>query len=251
MDSIVDLAHRRGLWIVEDAAHAPGASWNGISCGRWGDIGCFSFFGNKNLTCAEGGLVVTENEDHAKKLRMLRSHGMDSLTWDRFRGHSFSYDVTAPGFNFRMDDLRAALLRAQLRNLDRWNCMRKVRVQWYRRLLGKHPRLTVLFDTHGGASAYHLMPVVLSSEISRPDVMTHLRSRGIQTSIHYPPIHQFTYYRGRTECAGLNHTEYLGRRILTLPLFPHMTYGQVKLVCNCLHDAVEMGAFNADVPKAV
>lgn len=247
MDSIVDLARRRGLWIVEDAAHAPGATWDGISCGRWGDIGCFSFFGNKNLTCAEGGLVVTENDDHAKKLRLLRSHGMDSLTWDRYRGHSFSYDVTVPGFNFRMDDLRAALLRVQLQSLDAWNRLREERVQWYRCLLGKDPRWTLPFETHGGTSAYHLMPLVLGAEISRSDVMLYLRSRGIQTSIHYPPIHQFTYYRGRTDHAGLKHTEDLGRRILTLPLFPQMTYEQVRLVCNCFRDAVENGTPNANV----
>ncbi len=239
MDSIVDLARRHGLWIVEDAAHAPGGGWNGTPCGRWGDIGCFSFFGNKNLTCAEGGLVVTENDDHAKKVRLLRSHGMDSLTWDRYRGHSFSYDVIAPGFNYRMDDLRAALLRVQLQSLDRWNSLRKERVQWYRSLIGTDSRWVMPFERYEGTSAYHLMPVVLAEEISRSDVMLFLKSRGIQTSIHYPPVHQFTCYRRFSLGAGLKWTEDLGRRILTLPLFPGMTYEQVQLVCDCFHDAIE------------
>jgi dTDP-4-amino-4,6-dideoxygalactose transaminase len=249
MDSIVELARQHKLWIVEDAAHAPGAVWNKLSCGRWGDIGCFSFFGNKNLTCAEGGLVVTEDDDYAKRLRLLRSHGMDSLTWDRFRGHSFSYDVTIPGFNYRMDDLRAALLRVQLQSLDRWNSLRKERVEWYRRLLGPDSRWTIPFEDHPGTSAYHLMPVVLGEGISRSGIMAFLKSMGIQTSIHYPPVHQFTCYRAFSAHAGLRLTEDLGRRILTLPLYPGMTYQQVKLVCDSFHEAIEDA--NAGIEKAV
>jgi dTDP-4-amino-4,6-dideoxygalactose transaminase len=248
MDSIVEWAHRRGLWIVEDAAHAPGASWNGISCGGWGDIGCFSFFGNKNLTCAEGGLVVTENDDYAKRLRLLRSHGMDSLTWDRFRGHSFSYDVTVPGLNYRMDDLRAALLRIQLQSLDRWNGLRQERVAWYRRLLGSDPRWTIPFENYPGVSAYHLMPVVLAEGVSRSGIMSFLKSVGIQTSIHYPPVHQFSCYRKLLPHSGLKRTEDLGRRILTLPLYPGMSYLQVELVCNSFHEAIENA--NAGIEKA-
>jgi dTDP-4-amino-4,6-dideoxygalactose transaminase len=246
MDSIVDLAHQRKLWVVEDAAHAPGATWKGIACGRWGDVACFSFFGNKNLTCAEGGLVATENDDLAKKLRLLRSHGMDSLTWDRFRGHSFSYDVTTPGFNFRMDDLRAALLRVQLRALDRFNRLRQERVQWYRRLLGPDPRWAIPFEDYGGTSAFHLFAVVLAEGIARREVMSFLRSRGIQTSIHYPPIHQFSCYRGLSlSHCDLRITNDLGRRILTLPLFPNMSYEQVELVCGSFRDAMDHGIKNA------
>jgi dTDP-4-amino-4,6-dideoxygalactose transaminase len=244
MEPIVDLARRRGLWLVEDAAHAPGAAWNGIPCGKWGDISCFSFFGNKNLTCAEGGLVTTEDDDLAKRLRLLRSHGMDSLTWDRFRGHSFSYDVTAPGFNYRMDDIRAALLRVQLKSLNRWNGLRQERVQWYRRLLGHDPRWTVTFESHPGESACHLFAVVLAKGISRREVMRSLKSVGIQTSVHYPPIHQFSYYRELALDHGdLNNTDALGESILTLPLFPNMTLEQVEFVCDSLRKAVdgEMG----------
>jgi dTDP-4-amino-4,6-dideoxygalactose transaminase len=246
MDSIVDLARKRGLWIVEDAAHAPGAAWKAVPCGKWGDVACFSFFGNKNLTCGEGGLVVTENEDLAKKIRLLRSHGMDSLTWDRYRGHSFSYDVTAPGFNFRMDDIRAALLRVQLRSLDRFNRLRKERVQWYCRRLGSDPRWTIAFENYPGESAYHLLTVVLSEEIPRAGVMRFLKSQGIQTSIHYPPIHQFSCYRELAlSQVNLKLTEDLGRRILTLPLFPHMSLMQVEWVCSAFREAVNREWKNA------
>jgi len=165
---------------------------------------------------------------------------MDSLTWQRFQGHAFSYDVTLPGFNYRMDDLRAALLRVQLESLDNWNVLRKERVQWYRALLGKDPRCFIPFEDRAGISAHHLMSVVLGEEVSRVEVMRHLRSQGIQTSIHYPPIHQFSFYR---DLAGgpsdLEQTEALGRRILTLPLFPGMTYEQVRIVCDSLRAALE------------
>jgi dTDP-4-amino-4,6-dideoxygalactose transaminase len=239
MDSIVDLARKRGLWIVEDAAHAPGAAWKAVPCGKWGDVACFSFFGNKNLTCGEGGLVVTENDDLAKKLRLLRSHGMDSLTWDRYRGHSFSYDVTTPGFNFRMDDIRAALLRVQLRSLDRFNRLRKERVQLYRQRLGSDSRWTIAFENYPGESAYHLLTVVLSEEIPRAGVMRFLKAQGIQTSIHYPPIHQFACYRELSLSQGkLKLTGDLGRRILTLPLFPNMTLEQVEWVCSVFRESV-------------
>jgi dTDP-4-amino-4,6-dideoxygalactose transaminase len=248
MDSIVDLARRRGLWVVEDAAHAPGAAWNGIACGSWGDIACFSFFGNKNLSCAEGGMVTAESDELAKKLRLLRSHGMDSVTWDRFRGHSFSYDVTMPGFNYRMDDLRAALLRVQLRSLERFNHLRAERVRWYRRLLGTDPRWVIPFEDYAGTSTFHLFVVVLGDGISRREVMRFLRERGIQTSIHYPPIHQFTCYRELSLDHGdLSRTDELGRRILSLPLFPDMTYEQVELVCSSFREAVDKGKVHARI----
>jgi dTDP-4-amino-4,6-dideoxygalactose transaminase len=240
MDSIMDLARRRGLWVIEDAAHAPGAMWKGIPCGRWGDVGCFSFFGNKNLTCAEGGILTTESDDLAKKLRLLRSHGMTSLTWDRFRGHSFSYDVTIPGYNFRMDDIRASLLRGQLRSLDRFNRLRKERVGWYRELLGQDARWEIAFGNHAGISAHHLFTVVLAEGIARQEVISFLKSRGIQTSIHYPPIHQFSYYRDLQYSKGiLKNTEDLGRRILTLPLYPDMTLEQVEFVCGSFREAID------------
>jgi dTDP-4-amino-4,6-dideoxygalactose transaminase len=246
MDSIMDLARKRGLWVVEDAAHAPGASWKGIACGKWGDIACFSFFGNKNLTCAEGGLVTTDNDELAKKLRPLRSHGMDSVTWDRFRGHAFSYDVIEPGFNFRMVDIRAAILRVQLKSLEKWNQLRRERVDWYRQLLSGDSRWTVPFDKYEGVSACHLFVIVLAEGIVRRDVMYFLKSRGIQTSIHYPPTHQFSFYQKLGLApSNLSITEDLGRRVLTLPLFPGMTYEQVALVCATLREAVDFRKENA------
>jgi dTDP-4-amino-4,6-dideoxygalactose transaminase len=243
MDSIMELARERNLWVVEDAAHAPGAAWNGVRCGAWGDVGCFSFFGNKNLTCGEGGMITTNNDDLAKRIRLLRSHGMSSLTWDRYNGHSFSYDISIPGLNCRMDDIRAALARTQLRSLDKWNRLRSERVEWYRSFLGEDPRWTRLFDNHSGSSAHHLFAVVLDESISRSSVMSFMKSKGIQTSIHYPPIHQFSCYRQMSFVPhSLKFTDMLGQRILTLPLFPSMTVAQTKAACDVFHEAVAAGS---------
>ena len=132
MDAILDLAGRHGLAVIEDAAHAPGASWRGRMCGTLGDVGCFSFFSNKNLPTGEGGMVVTNDDALADRIRLLRSHGMTTLTWDRHRGHSGEYEVVAQGLNYRFDELRAAIGLVQLRRLQKLNAARSRIVARYR-----------------------------------------------------------------------------------------------------------------------
>ena len=239
MDEIMKFARKRKLWVVEDAAHAPGASWKNVQCGRWGNIGVFSFFGNKNITCAEGGMAVTDNVNLARRMRLLRSHGMNSVTWDRFKGHAFSYDVIIPGFNYRLDDLRASLLRAQLRSLDRINALRAERAGWYRELLGDDARWILPFEGYEGVSSHHLFTIVLGEKISRDKVMRSMKEHGIQTSIHYPPAHRFSYYRklNLTQSSLIN-TEKLGRRIMTLPLYPGLTEKQVWFVVEIFRKTV-------------
>lgn len=250
MDSILKLARSSGLWLVEDAAHAPGAGRNGTRCGAWGDAGCFSFFGNKNLTCGEGGMITTSNDELARKIRTLRSHGMSSLTWDRHLGHQSAYDVTEAGFNYRMDDLRASVLRVQLRGLAEANRQREIRTRWYRELLGDDPRWTIPFRDHAGQSAHHLFPIVLAETLPREPIMAELKAHGIQSSIHYPPVHAFSYYRRLSlPAADLPVTEAFGRRTLTLPLYPDMTRAQVEWVCDSLRAASRSrppaGTYNA------
>ena len=132
MDALLELAERKGLALIEDAAHAPGAQWDGRMCGTIGDIGCFSFFSNKNLPIGEGGMLVTTNAALAKRLGLLRSHGMTRLTWDRHRGHASSYDVVEIGFNYRLDELRAAIGLIQLERLEAGNRARAEIVARYR-----------------------------------------------------------------------------------------------------------------------
>ena len=232
MDAIAALADRHGLAVVEDACHAPGATYNERGAGTLGDVGCFSFFANKNLATGEGGMVTTNRDDLAERIRLLRSHGMTTLTWDRHRGHAASYDVVATGFNYRLDEIHSALGLAQLEKLLANNRRRADLVNRLRAELSGLTGLTAPFGVPAAGSqpAYHIFPVILDPAINRVAFMAHLRSQGIQSSIHYPPIHQFSAFRDEQISTRLPVTEDAGRREVTLPLFPTMTEQQVAAV---------------------
>ncbi len=229
MDKIMEIARRHNLYVIEDAAHCPGASYQNISLGAWGDVGCFSFFSNKNLSTGEGGMVVTNRDEVAEKVSALRSHGMTTLTWDRHKGHAYSYDVVDLGYNYRIDEIRSALGRIQLRKLAGNNQRREaITHQYQHELLGSGVGLP--FQDARGKPAYHIFPIILPAGSDRKAFIDHLRSQGIQSSIHYPPIHTFSYYRKRYPGITLPITEDIGAREVTLPLYPGMTTGDVKTV---------------------
>ena len=232
MAEIIDLAHRHGLAVIEDAAHAPGAFLEGRHLGTWGDVGCFSFFSNKNLATGEGGMVITQRDDIAEKLRVLRSHGMTTLTWDRHHGHAFSYDVVALGNNYRIDEIRSALGLVQLKKLPANNARRKAITERYQEALlgGAFPGVQVPFVDTPGQPSYHIFPVLLPEDADRQAFMESMRNSGVQTSIHYPPIHHFTYYRERYSGISLPVTEAVAAREVTLPLYPGMRDEDVDYV---------------------
>jgi dTDP-4-amino-4,6-dideoxygalactose transaminase len=240
MDAVEALAKEHGLAIVEDAAHAPGASWKGRMCGTLGDVGCFSFFSNKNLPVGEGGMLVTNDDALAESLRLLRSHGMTTLTWDRHRGHAHSYDVVAAGFNYRLDEVRAAVGLVQLRRLPRENARRAKIAARYREALGTIDGLTIPFgvDRAETVSSHHLAAVVLPEGVERDAIRTELNEVGIQTSVHYPPIHTFSQYRRAGGQRPLPKTDEVADRLLTLPLFGGMTDEQGTAVIEALSHAL-------------
>jgi dTDP-4-amino-4,6-dideoxygalactose transaminase len=239
MPAFVELAGKHDLVILEDAAHAIGSELDGRHLGTWGQSGCYSFFSNKNMTTGEGGMLVTDDDGVAERVRLLRSHGMTSLTWDRHKGHAWSYDVTALGYNYRIDEVRSALGRVQLAKLARNNELRRARSALYRELLGELcPSVGLPFGSHPGLSACHLLPVLLPAGTSREAFMESMKSRGIQTSIHYPPVHHFEAYRAlrsrrrpsRGPWPELAHTEALAAREVTLPLYPSLSEADVRAV---------------------
>lgn len=238
MEEITRIAREYNLAIIEDAAHAPGASLNGKSLGTWGDVGCFSFFSNKNLSTGEGGMVITNREDLAEKIRLLRSHGMTTLTYDRHRGHAFSYDVLSLGYNYRIDEIHSALGIAQLQKLSRNNTLRRQWTDLYRQELADLP-LVLPFTSTPGESACHLFPVLLPAKASRERFMQFMREQGVQTSIHYPPIHSFSYYREKYGHLSLPRTEMAGLREVTLPLYPTMGEEKVKIVVQAVRKALQ------------
>jgi len=238
---LTELCARRGLALVEDACHAVGARYldpsrrppHGAQAGTVGDVGCFSFFSNKNMAMGEGGLVVTNRADLAERLRLLRSHGMTSLTWDRHSGHVVGYDVVAHGYNYRLDELHAALGRCQWRKLPGNNARRRELVAIYREALSTLDGWLIPFTDHPGESACHLSVVVAPDTDTRECAVRHLRAVGIQTSLHYPCVPGFSaFHRFATD--GIDRSRAFASRAITLPLFPTMTLDQVEETCRQL-----------------
>lgn len=241
MPEILAVAERHGLAVIEDAAHAPGAALAGRKAGTFGEIGCFSFFSNKNITTGEGGMIVTNRDDLAERLRLMRSHGMTTLTWDRHQGHAHSYDVVALGYNYRIDEMRSALGLAQLKSLDARNEQRRRIVSQYRTELSDVAGISIPFEKMQSESVHYIFPVLVGNPARRLDFMRRLKAQGIQTSIHYPPIHLFEYYRKRFGYApgDLPLTEAVCAREVTLPLYPTMDESKVKFVCDAVRSALE------------
>jgi dTDP-4-amino-4,6-dideoxygalactose transaminase len=240
MTDIVQLCQVRNLYLIEDCAHSPGAYWKGKHVGRFGKFGCFSFFGNKNMTTGEGGMIITDDEELAEKVRFLRSHGMTTMTWQKHKGHAATYDVTALGYNYRMDEIRSALGLVQLSKVTEGNRKRAILVEEYRKRLADIPGISMPFVKHPGNSSYHIFPVLLDSGIDRDLVLAKMKAKQIQTSIHYPAAHLFTYIKSslKTKKGSLPLTEEIADRALTLPLFPNMTVEQVRIVVSTLRDVL-------------
>jgi len=238
MPAILEIARQHNLHIIEDAAHSPGATLQGKGLGTWGDIGCFSFFSNKNLATGEGGMLTTHSDEIAARLKLLRSHGMTTLTYDRHAGHAYTYDVVDLGYNYRIDEIRAALGIEQLKKLPRNNQRRLEIVDLYRAHLPAE--LSLPFSYHPGVSAGHLAPALLPEGYSRTAFQDFMKEQGIQTSIHYPPIHTFSYYKERFPGPhNLPVTESVGAREVTLPLFPSMTEEQIDYLMEIVPQALK------------
>jgi len=238
MMEIMALAEDHGLAVIEDAAHAPGGTLDGRALGTFGQIGCFSFFSNKNLPTGEGGMLVTNRDDLAARLRLLRSHGMTTLTYERHKGHAFSYDVVALGYNDRIDEIRSALGLAQLDKLADNNAKRLAWTHAYWDALAELPVDLPFKASDQGTGAYHIFPMLLPEGTDRAAFMTGLRDAGVQSSIHYRPIHTFSYYVERYGVQSLPITEALAQREVTLPLYPTMQEAEFDIVVEAVRRLV-------------
>jgi dTDP-4-amino-4,6-dideoxygalactose transaminase len=239
MDTIIDIARQNKLNVIEDAAHAPGAEYKGKKLGTIGDIGCFSFFANKNLVTGEGGMIVTNDDSLAERIKNIRSHGMTTLTWDRRQGHAHSYDVVEIGYNYRISEIESALGLVQLKKLGKNNKRRGEVTQRYRDQLENVTGISIPFQNCEGKPSYHILPILLKENISRENVVEGLKTKGIQTSLHYPPIHLLSSYHrmfGYKE-GMLPITEFVGQHEVTLPLYPMLTEKDVQYIVDCFKEA--------------
>lgn len=247
MDEIRAIAEKAGIAVIEDAAHAPGATYEGRGVGGLGIAGCFSFFSNKNLSVGEGGMITTEDEELYQRFQLMRSHGMTAQTLERHKGHAWGYDIAEVGWNYRMTEMEAALGIVQLDKLAENNAARKRWVALYREIIAEQiPHVAIPFagfDTgdwaFSGTSAYHLMTVLLPAGASQRAVAEAMRDKGIGTSVHYRPIHTFTSSHLVTAPAqGLEVVEAIQSRLLTLPLYPGMGEDGVRAVVEALQEAL-------------
>jgi dTDP-4-amino-4,6-dideoxygalactose transaminase len=232
------LAAERELILLEDAAHGLGGSLAGRALGTFGLAGAYSFFANKNLPVGEGGMIATGDAEVAKRMRLLRSHAMTSGSWDRHRqGGASGYDVVDLGFNYRIDEPRAAFAAVRLARLDSDNARRAAAAESYRAGVDRIDGVAATMPpAEGVKQAHHLFTVVVDEGIDRDGVREALARDGVQTSLHYPPVHRLSAYG---EAIDLPVTDAYSQRAISLPLFPTITEEQIGLVLRGLSEALK------------
>jgi dTDP-4-amino-4,6-dideoxygalactose transaminase len=234
-----ELCDERGLVLIEDAAEAIGARLDtGGMAGTAGELGCLSFFSKKQLCVGEGGAVLTADSELADRVRSLRSHGMTTVTWDRHRGHAETYDIVEPGFNFRIDEPRAALGHSRLRRLAGDIEARREAARGYRARLAGMPGLELPFEDEAvEASSHFAFPVLLDDRRARDAFREELQGLGIQTT-WYPAVHLFSEYRGFAQGLELPRTEAVADRHCALPMASTLGTAQLDTVAEAVEQAL-------------
>jgi dTDP-4-amino-4,6-dideoxygalactose transaminase len=239
MDQLMAIAKANNLFVVEDGCHAPSGEFNNQKLGSIGDIGTFSFFSNKNISTGEGGMLVTNNEAIYNKAKLLRSHGMTSMSYQRASGQASKYEVLELGYNYRMDDMRASIGLAQLDKLDN-DLEKRVKVRnWYLEALEKlNDQVIIPFKDREDFSTNYVFPIVLrnSDGAKRDKVRQFLHDEGIQTSVHYPSVHLFEIYQHLNY--HLPKTEYVTSNVITLPMHGGLEKETVDFIVDNLNSAL-------------
>lgn len=238
MDNILNIAHEFDLKVVEDACHGPLSEYHGKKLGAIGDVGCFSFFSNKNISTGEGGMLVTNNESYYERAKLLRSHGMTSMSYERAKGHSTSYDVAELGYNYRMDDIHAAIGLVQLDKIEADLAQRNIVRKMYLDKLSSVDEIIIPFRDYTEFSSNYIFPIVLKNSTfeKRDKIRDQLAVAGIQTSVHYPAVHRFSIYKNFYK--ELPITDYLVDNLITLPMYSKLTEKQVSFIVETLKDLV-------------
>jgi len=238
MDKILQIAEKHDLRIIEDACHGPLSEYDGKKLGTFGDFGCFSFFSNKNISTGEGGMLVTNSTELFERAKLIRSHGMTSLSLDRAKGHTTDYDVIELGYNYRMDDIRASIGIVQLSKLENDLKRRAELKKFYEKQLSGIKDIVVPFKDYKFFSSNYIFPIVLknSNVEKRNKVREYLASNGIQTSVHYPAVHRFSIYSEFR--VPLPKTEYVADNLITLPMFSKLTFESIDYIRVILEKAM-------------
>jgi UDP-4-amino-4,6-dideoxy-N-acetyl-beta-L-altrosamine transaminase len=242
MKELREIAEEHGLSLIEDAAHAIGAEYQGKKVGSFADVTEFSFHPVKHITTGEGGAVTTNNDEYAEKLRMLRNHGMDKSVKERFGAKAgYSYDIQMLGRNYRITDFQCALGLSQMRKLEGFLKRREEIVKQYNDAFSKMDEITAPHVEPDVRHAWHLYTVLLDKNLDRDDFFARMRGKKIGVNVHYIPIYEFSYYREHFELNGKDYpvTGEVYSRILTLPLFSKMSGEHVKKVIDSVRQTIE------------
>jgi len=236
MAALARLCADAGVILFEDAAHGLGGTLDGRGLGTLSRAGCYSFYSNKIITTAEGGMIVTDDPDLALRYRRLRSHGMTATAVDRARG-SLGYDIVEAGFNYRLDDIRAALGRVQMTRLDPSLARRRVLVAAYAERLAAIDGVSLPNYGGRGEPAHYILPILVERG-DRDAIRRRMNDLGVQTSFHYPPVHRFRHYTDQG-AIDLPWTEWVTDRSITLPLYPELTLDEVDFVVDVLRKSID------------
>jgi dTDP-4-amino-4,6-dideoxygalactose transaminase len=242
MDAIMDIARRRNLKVVEDAAHALPSRYKGKMIGTIGDITCFSFYATKTLTTGEGGMLTTENPEYAERIRRLSLHGISKDAWKRYTAEgTWRYDILETGYKYNMTDLVAAIGIAQLAKCDAMCARRRSIAERYNQALASLDAYEVPSTPTDTPHAWHLYVLQVDSSvlsIDRNRVIEELKARGIGTSVHFIPLHLHTLYQERLgyRRGDFPNAEERFERAISLPIFPGMTEEDASRVIDTLHD---------------
>ena len=226
IDDVLDVARNNNLKIIEDCAHAIGTFYNSKHVGTLGDTGCFSFYPTKNITTAEGGMVTTNSKKIAEKVRQLRSHGMSRSLKSRYSsGYPWVFDITEPGYNYRLDEIRAALGISQLKRIKKINQLRKSAAFYYNSKLQNIPGIILPDMVNDKTHSYHLYTIRVTKpfKLSRNQLFTKLKQAGIRTTVYWMPIHKYSAFRKFARLSNVKNSSKIYNEILSLPLFPNIT----------------------------
>ena len=231
---IASIAKKNHIAIVEDCAHAIGSKVNRKHVGTFGQSGCFSFYPTKNFTTIEGGMVITNSKNIADFVRSARNHGISKTLASRFsKGKPWDYDVENPGYNYRLDEIRASLGINQMKRIKKMNLLRKKAANYYTEKLGNVNGVVVPDKSIGAEHVHHLYVIRITGKyaITRDMLFNKLLKSGIRTSVHYKPLHMFTTFKKMAKVSGsLSNSKDAYSQILSLPIYPSISKKQQDLV---------------------
>lgn len=238
MDEIMAIAQKHNLKVIEDACHGPLSEYKGKKLGTIGDCAAFSFFSNKNISTGEGGMFISNHKELADKARLLRSHGMTTMSYQRAGGHATAYDIVELGYNFRLDDIHASIAIEQLKKLPKDLEQRLAVRSHYVERLSKIDNVIVPFAENQEFVSNYIMPIIITKGTveDRDKIREAIHQEGIQTSVHYPAIHRFSIYKEYG--AVLPQTDFVTDHEITLPMYAALTIEQVDYICDTVDKVV-------------